>query len=139
MEVVFGHLVDLAFDCSSFRLDVWDDGLSVADDRLGTTEAGGEGELGGGEFFLENVKGVVVRAGEAVDSLVAITDGDKAATEWNFISGIRFKHSLSNLTTGCIGVLSFVNKHKIKLWEWKIVFQRHPDHVGEVDFVGILG
>ena len=79
VEVVFGHGVDLALNCTSFGLNVRNDGLSVADDRLGTTEAGGEGEFLGGEFFFENIKGVVVRAGEAVDSLVAVTDGDETS------------------------------------------------------------
>ena len=80
MEVVFGHLVDLTFDCTSFGLDVGDDGLSVTDDGLGTAEAGGEWEFGGGEFFFENVEGVIVRTGEAVDGLVAVADSDEAAS-----------------------------------------------------------
>ena len=80
MKVVFGHgEVDRALDCTRAGEDVRDDGLCVADDGLGTAEAGGEREFLGGEFFLENVQGVVVRAGEAVDGLVAVSDGDEAA------------------------------------------------------------
>ena len=42
MEVVFGHLIDLAFDCTYAGLDVGDDGLSVPDDGLGAAEASGQ-------------------------------------------------------------------------------------------------
>ena len=40
VEVVFGHLeVNRPLDGTRAGLDVRDDGLSVADDRLGTAEA----------------------------------------------------------------------------------------------------
>ena len=129
VEVVFGHLVDLALDCTYAGLDMGNDRLSVADDGLGTAEASGKGELLGGEFFLENIKGVVVRAGEAVDGLVAVADCDEAAILNRVYHVWNFDHPPSNFTTSGIGILCFINEHKIKLRELEIMFQRHPDHI----------
>ena len=111
----------------------------MADDSFGTAEASGEREFLGGEFTLENVKSVVVSAGETVDGLVTIADCDEAAIERDFVSVGFTKHPPSNLATGCIGILSLVNEDKVELWEGKVVFKWKPNHISEVNFIGILG
>ena len=134
-----------------------DDGLCVVDNRGGATETGGEGEFSGVEFFLENVKRVVIRAGKAVDGLMTVADSDEVARRLKWFPGFTlepwwltvllcvgvirfelFEHPFGNLPPSGIGVLGFVDKHKVELWEGKILFQRHVDHVVEVDFRGVL-
>ena len=79
VEVVFGHFVDLPFDGTNAGLNVGDNGLRMADDGFGTAEASGQRELSRVEFFLKDVKGIVICAGEAVDGLVSVADSDEAA------------------------------------------------------------
>ena len=57
-------------------MDVGDELSGVCDHGGGTAEADGEGEVVGGEFLLDDVKGVVVCSGESVDCLVAVADCD---------------------------------------------------------------
>ena len=78
-------------DCTRAVADVRDNGLRMGNDRFAATETGGEGEFRGVEFFLENVEGVVVRTGEAVNGLVAVADGDEVAT-WLFVQIITFSN-----------------------------------------------
>jgi hypothetical protein len=80
LEDGFGFGADGAGEGIGFGVDVGDELSSVGDDRLGAAETDGEWELGHFEFTLENVKGIVVRAGESVDGLVAVTDDNEAAT-----------------------------------------------------------
>ena len=123
-------------DCTRAVADVRDNGLGVGNDRFGATETGGKREFVSVEFFFEDVKRVVVRAGEAVDGLMAIADGDEVA-RGGWIKMIRtnktvvfafwaghnsiFKHPFSNLPPSGIGVLSFVDEHKIELWKGKVL------------------
>ena len=121
-------------DCTRAVADVGNDGLCVGNDRFAATETGGEGEFMGGELFFKDIQSVVIRAGEAVDCLMAVAYCDEVGkVTVTRACGTGFEHPLSHLPSSSIRVLRFVDKDKIKLWEGKVLFQRHVDHVVEVN------
>lgn len=132
VEIQLIDFTDGAFRSVWAGLDMRDDFLSVGDDSLGATEGGCEGEGFHLEVFLQESKGVVVRPSESEDGLVLVTDSDEAAGIWTF-----FEESLCNFPPGCIGVLCFVNEDKVILWKVHPASKRHPNHVTEVDGIGI--